>query len=135
MTTSGWAALGLDRNTGGVRMLQPTSPGRCGVYRGTADAVLQNLNVIEQPLGRDPRPRGDHIYKMDTSRSWRRTAPPGGRDDRGPAVCPSRREPDGDPGDERDQPHRRVSRKNAPAQERSGQHGVYVFTKRASASG
>src|SRR6195256_4727550 len=41
----------LDRNTGGVRMLQPyIARGRVAEwYRGTADAVLQNLNVIERP--------------------------------------------------------------------------------------
>src|SRR3989339_300223 len=40
----------LDRNTGGVRILQPyISRGRpTEWYRGTADAVLQNLNVIAQ---------------------------------------------------------------------------------------
>jgi glucose-1-phosphate adenylyltransferase len=58
----------LDRNTGGVRMLQPyIARGRVAEwYRGTADAVLQNWNVIE----RDPSDlvlvlAGDHIYKMD----------------------------------------------------------------------
>jgi glucose-1-phosphate adenylyltransferase len=58
----------LDRNTRGVRMLQPyISRGRVAEwYRGTADAVLQNINVIEH----DPSDTivvlaGDHIYKMD----------------------------------------------------------------------
>jgi glucose-1-phosphate adenylyltransferase len=58
----------LDRNTGGVRMLQPyIARGRVAEwYRGTADAVQQNWNVIEH----DPSDlvlvlAGDHIYKMD----------------------------------------------------------------------
>jgi glucose-1-phosphate adenylyltransferase len=58
----------LDRNTGGVRMLQPyIARGRVAEwYRGTADAVHQNWNVIEH----DPSDlvlvlAGDHIYKMD----------------------------------------------------------------------
>jgi glucose-1-phosphate adenylyltransferase len=58
----------LDRNYGGVKLLQPyIRRGRVAEwYRGTADAVLQNFNVIE----RDPADTvlvlaGDHIYKMD----------------------------------------------------------------------
>jgi len=58
----------LDRNTGGVKLLQPyIRRGRVAEwYRGTADAVLQNLNEIEH----DPSDTilvlaGDHIYKMD----------------------------------------------------------------------
>src|SRR5438093_1631117 len=58
----------LDRNNRGVRMLQPyIARGRVAEwYRGTADAVLQNLNVIDH----DPADTilvlaGDHIYKMD----------------------------------------------------------------------
>ena len=58
----------LDRNTGGVRVLQPyITRGRpTDWYRGTADAVSQNLNVIEQS-GADTIVvlAGDHIYKMD----------------------------------------------------------------------
>ena len=58
----------LDRNNGGVRMLQPyIARGRVAEwYRGTADAVLQNLNVIEQAPGDTVLVlAGDHIYKMD----------------------------------------------------------------------
>jgi glucose-1-phosphate adenylyltransferase len=58
----------LDRNRGGVKLLQPyIARDRVAEwYRGTADAVLQNLNVIEH----DPSDTililaGDHIYKMD----------------------------------------------------------------------
>src|ERR1700745_3450670 len=40
----------LDRNTGGVKLLQPyIARGRLAEwYRGTAGAVLQNMNVIER---------------------------------------------------------------------------------------
>jgi glucose-1-phosphate adenylyltransferase len=58
----------LDRTHGGVRMLQPyMSRGRVAEwYRGTADAVLQNLNVIGQAPGDAVLVlAGDHIYKMD----------------------------------------------------------------------
>src|SRR5215212_5818462 len=43
----------LDRNTGGVKLLQPyIARGRLAErYRGTADAVLRNLNVIEHSSG------------------------------------------------------------------------------------
>jgi glucose-1-phosphate adenylyltransferase len=58
----------LDRNTGGVKLLQPyIARGRVAEwYRGTADAVLRNMNVLEH----DPSDTvvvlaGDHIYKMD----------------------------------------------------------------------
>jgi len=58
----------LDRNNGGVRMLQPyIARGRVAEwYRGTADAVLQNLNVVEQSKGDAILVlAGDHIYEMD----------------------------------------------------------------------
>ncbi len=58
----------LDRNTGGVKLLQPyTRHGRMAEwYRGTADAVYQNLNVIEHSRGDTVLVlAGDHIYKMD----------------------------------------------------------------------
>ena len=58
----------LDRNHGGVKLLQPyIARGRVAEwYRGTADAVLQNLNVIEQAPGDTVLVlAGDHIYKMD----------------------------------------------------------------------
>jgi glucose-1-phosphate adenylyltransferase len=57
----------LDRAHGGVRLLQPyQGRGYQEWYRGTADAVLQNLNYV-----RNSRAdtvvilSGDHIYKMD----------------------------------------------------------------------
>jgi glucose-1-phosphate adenylyltransferase len=58
----------LDRNNGGVRMLQPyISRGRGAEwYRGTADAVLRNLDSVEQAAGDTVVIlSGDHIYKMD----------------------------------------------------------------------
>jgi glucose-1-phosphate adenylyltransferase len=58
----------LDRNTGGVRLLQPyIARGRVAEwYRGTADAVLRNLNVIERSDADTILVlAGDHIYKMD----------------------------------------------------------------------
>jgi glucose-1-phosphate adenylyltransferase len=58
----------LDRNVGGVRVLQPyiTRGRTTDWYRGTADAVFQNLGVVEQS-GADTVLvlAGDHIYKMD----------------------------------------------------------------------
>jgi glucose-1-phosphate adenylyltransferase len=58
----------LDRNNGGVKLLQPyIARGRVAEwYRGTADAVLQNFNVIEHDAGdMIVVLAGDHIYKMD----------------------------------------------------------------------
>jgi glucose-1-phosphate adenylyltransferase len=58
----------LDRNRGGVKLLQPyISRGRVAEwYRGTADAVLRNLNVVEHSDGDTVLVlAGDHIYKMD----------------------------------------------------------------------
>jgi glucose-1-phosphate adenylyltransferase len=58
----------LDRTHGGVTLLQPyIGRGRArDWYRGTADAVLQNLEYI---VDRDPDLvvvlAGDHVYKMD----------------------------------------------------------------------
>jgi glucose-1-phosphate adenylyltransferase len=58
----------LDRNRGGIRLLQPyVTRGRANEwYRGTADAVLRNLSTIEES-GADTIVilAGDHIYKMD----------------------------------------------------------------------
>jgi glucose-1-phosphate adenylyltransferase len=59
----------LDRShAGGIRLMQPyIARGRASEwYRGTADAVLQNLNVInEWPGDTVVVLAGDHIYKMD----------------------------------------------------------------------
>src|SRR5512142_987602 len=58
----------LDRTNGGVRMLQPYIDRNkvAEWYRGTADAVLRNINVIEQAAGDTVVVlAGDHVYKMD----------------------------------------------------------------------
>jgi glucose-1-phosphate adenylyltransferase len=58
----------LDRNNGGVKLLQPyVSRGRVAEwYRGTADAVLRNMNVLENSDADTVLVlAGDHIYKMD----------------------------------------------------------------------
>ncbi len=58
----------LDRTNGGVRLLQPyIARGRVAEwYRGTADAVLQNLNEIEHSRADTVLIlAGDHVYKMD----------------------------------------------------------------------
>jgi glucose-1-phosphate adenylyltransferase len=58
----------LDRNHGGVKLLQPyIARNRVAEwYRGTADAVLQNINVIEHDASDTiVILAGDHIYKMD----------------------------------------------------------------------
>jgi len=58
----------LDRNTGGVKLLQPyVARGRVAEwYRGTADAVLRNMNVIENSDADTVLVlAGDNIYKMD----------------------------------------------------------------------
>ena len=58
----------LDRNHGGVKLLQPyIARGRVAEwYRGTADAVVQNFNVIEHDRSDTiVILAGDHIYKMD----------------------------------------------------------------------
>ena len=60
-------AWDLDRSRGGVRLLQPyQGPGRQHWYEGTADAVLQNMEYLQE--GRADTVlvlSGDHIYKMD----------------------------------------------------------------------
>src|SRR5687767_2947643 len=58
----------LDRNAGGIRLLQPyIARGRPSEwYSGTADAVLQNIETIRQQPGDVVLVlAGDHIYKMD----------------------------------------------------------------------
>lgn len=57
----------LDRTRGGVRLLQPyQGRGAALWYRGTADAVYQNLNFInESRASLVLILSGDHIYKMD----------------------------------------------------------------------
>lgn len=58
----------LDRSiTGGVRVLLPYSGAhQTSWYRGTADALLQNLDIIRRSVSRYVLIlSGDHIYKMD----------------------------------------------------------------------
>src|SRR6187401_2439072 len=58
----------LDRNRGGVKLLQPyIERGKVAEwYRGTADAVLRNMNVVEHDSSDVVVVlAGDHIYKMD----------------------------------------------------------------------
>ncbi len=58
----------LDRNKGGVKLLQPyIARGRMAEwYRGTADAVLRNMNVLEHNEADTVLVlAGDHVYKMD----------------------------------------------------------------------
>jgi glucose-1-phosphate adenylyltransferase len=58
----------LDRNRGGVKLLQPyIERGKVAEwYRGTADAVLRNIDVIEHDSADIILIlAGDHIYKMD----------------------------------------------------------------------
>jgi glucose-1-phosphate adenylyltransferase len=58
----------LDRNRGGVRLLQPyIARGRVAEwYRGTADAVLQNFSDVEHDSSDVVLVlAGDHVYKMD----------------------------------------------------------------------
>lgn len=57
----------LDRQTGGVRLLQPyLGRAHSDWYRGTADAIYHNLFFIEQRHYRDVLIlSGDHIYAMD----------------------------------------------------------------------
>jgi glucose-1-phosphate adenylyltransferase len=57
----------LDRSRGGVRLLQPYQQ-RSGQewYAGTADAIYQNLNYIQENQASHVLIlSGDHIYKMD----------------------------------------------------------------------
>ena len=57
----------LDRQHGGVRLLQPyQGRGEHDWYAGTADAILQNLNFLsENNADTALILSGDHIYKMD----------------------------------------------------------------------
>lgn len=60
----------LDHNQGGVRILPPyIGRGKASEwYRGTADAVLQNMSVVDQAAGDAVLIlAGDHVYKMDYS--------------------------------------------------------------------
>ena len=112
----------LDRNKGGVKLLQPyIKRGRVAEwYRGTADAVLQNFNVIEHDAGDTVLVlAGDHIYKMDYTpflaahRRHRADVTIAVR-----RVPAGRGEPDGRPGARRAGPRRGVAGEAQAAQER-----------------
>ncbi len=58
----------LDRTTGGIRIMQPFISRNRGAewYRGTADAVLQNIEMLRSSDADTVVVlAGDHIYKMD----------------------------------------------------------------------
>lgn len=59
----------LDRMNGGVHILPPYTGSSASWYKGTANAIYQNMNFIEQY---NPEYvlvlSGDHVYKMDYSR-------------------------------------------------------------------
>ena len=59
----------LDRMNGGVYILPPYTGSSASWYKGTANAIYQNMNFIEQY---DPEYvlvlSGDHVYKMDYSK-------------------------------------------------------------------
>ena len=59
----------LDRMNGGVHILPPYTGSSASWYKGTANAIYQNINFIEQY---NPEYvlvlSGDHVYKMDYSR-------------------------------------------------------------------
>jgi glucose-1-phosphate adenylyltransferase len=125
----------LDRNTGGVRLLQPyIARGRVAEwYRGTADAVLQNLAEIEhQPDDTVLVLAGDHIYKMDYQPfvSFHRRH-------RADVTIAVRRVPIADASRmgilAMDEAGRVVEWQEKPKQPKSdlASMGVYVFTKRA----
>ena len=62
----------LDRMNGGVYILPPYTGSSASWYKGTANAIYQNINFIEQY---DPEYvlilSGDHVYKMDYSKMLR----------------------------------------------------------------
>ena len=56
----------LDRGRGGLTMLPPYQRGETGWYKGTANAVYQNLSyVVDQNSDYVLVLAGDHIYKMN----------------------------------------------------------------------
>ena len=117
----------LDRSHGGVTLLQPyIGRGRTrDWYRGTADAVLQNLDFIAD---RDPDLvlvlAGDHVYKMDYRpflETHRATGRRGhlrraDRADRGGASVRH-------PGGRCRRPRHRLHREAAAADQQPGEHG------------
>jgi glucose-1-phosphate adenylyltransferase len=125
----------LDRNVRGIRMLQPyIARGRpTEWYRGTADAVLQNREVIRQSTGDIVLVlAGDHVYKMDYQRfvaAHRRR--------RADVTIAVKRVPIGEAGRfgilALDEDDRVVEWQEKPKQPRSdlASLGIYVFSKKA----
>ena len=126
----------LDRNRGGVKLLQPyIARGRVAEwYRGTADAVLRNINVLEHDSGdtvADPRGR-PHLQDGLPAVHGRPSPPPRRRHDRGPSGAARRGVPDGHPRDGR-RTNRVIEWQEKPKQPKSdlASMGVYVFSKKA----
>jgi glucose-1-phosphate adenylyltransferase len=125
----------LDRNRGGIKLLQPyISRGRVAEwYRGTADAVLRNMNIIERSSADTVVVlAGDHIYKMDYQpfvQAHRRH--------RADVTVAVRRVPLADASRmgilAMDEANRVTEWQEKPKQPKSdlASMGVYVFTKRA----
>jgi len=61
---------GLDRNSGGVHILQPYARTKSREwYKGTANAIYQNINFVDRFAPENVVVlSGDHIYKMDYSK-------------------------------------------------------------------
>ena len=112
----------LDRNRGGVKLLQPyIARGKVAEwYRGTADAVLRNINVIEHVVGRHHRRprRRPHLQDGLPAVRGRASPPPRRRDDRGPPRAAGRGVADGHPRARRERPGHRVAGEAQAAQER-----------------
>jgi glucose-1-phosphate adenylyltransferase len=117
----GLAPVDLDRNRGGVKLLQPyIERGKVAEwYRGTADAVLRNINVIEHDTADIILvPAGDHIYKMDYTPfvAAHRRHRPTSRSRSAASRWPRR--PGWDPRPRRERPRHRVAGEAQAAQER-----------------
>ncbi len=88
-------AWDLDRRDGGIRLLQPYVRQReTNWYRGTADALVQNRNVIADAQARHILVlSGDQIYKMDFGPLIQRH-----ESRRAALTIVTTRRPDGEPG-------------------------------------
>ncbi|MGH7681668.1 MAG: glucose-1-phosphate adenylyltransferase family protein, partial [Candidatus Eiseniibacteriota bacterium] len=88
-------AWDLDRRDGGIRLLQPYVRQReTNWYRGTADALVQNRNVIADAQARHVLVlSGDQVYKMDYGPLIQRH-----ESRRAALTIVTTRRPDGEPG-------------------------------------
>lgn len=69
---------GLDTRGSGVYVLPPSEKDdtKFGVYQGTADAIYQNIDFIDEfNPGYVLILSGDHIYKMNYDKNARSTSP------------------------------------------------------------